>query len=398
MSGYSENNNRINKLFEFSKNLIYGQVNSTIIKENKKIIDSIKPIDVIIVVDKLVSENISEEVLKPGVNKLINLFYKSLNGYAFQLPEMNSFLDCLIQDNKQLSKRLDLLKAIIKKINKNPEDKIIQDQLIISFREIELFKKHYQIKENILFPVLEKYWNDYRCIQLMWSYHDDIRRNISSILNTLENEEFDIKTFNKLTGRVFFDMYSIIFREEKILFPVILETISDNDLQSMLFESIEIGFPFIEPDNIKIKESNNQINNTHDIDLKTGYVSPEQISLIFNHLPVDVTYVDENNKVKYYSTPKKRIFIRTNSVLGRDVENCHPPESVQVVYKIIEAFRKGDKDNASFWIKMKDELILIQYFAVRNKLGEYKGVVEVSQEINNIKNIEGEKRLLDWKE
>ena len=117
---------------------------------------------------------------------------------------------------------------------------------------------------------------------------------------------------------------------------------------------------------------------------------------MFNHLPVDITFVDENNKVKYFSTPKKRIFPRTKSVIGRDVHNCHPPESVHIVEQIVESFKSGKKDVASFWINMKGELLLIQYFAVRDENGNYKGVMEVSQEISEIRNLQGENRLLDW--
>jgi PAS domain S-box-containing protein len=132
------------------------------------------------------------------------------------------------------------------------------------------------------------------------------------------------------------------------------------------------------------------------LDLGTGALEPEQIKLIFNHLPVDITYVDEHDKVQYFSEPKERIFPRTKAIVGRDVHNCHPPESIHVVEKIIQSFRKGEKDNASFWINIKGKYILIQYFAVRNETNAYKGVIEVSQEISEIKMIEGEKRLLDW--
>ena len=132
------------------------------------------------------------------------------------------------------------------------------------------------------------------------------------------------------------------------------------------------------------------------INLGTGKVNVEQIKLIFNHLPVDITFVDENNKVCYFSTPPKRIFPRTTAIIGREVSNCHPPESVHVVEQIVESFRSGEKDQADFWIKMRGEYILIQYFAVRDENGNYKGVIEVSQEISGIKALEGEKRLLDW--
>jgi len=106
--------------------------------------------------------------------------------------------------------------------------------------------------------------------------------------------------------------------------------------------------------------------------------------------------VDENNKVKYFSTPGKRIFPRTKGIIGRDVKNCHPPESVHVVEQIVDAFRRGEKDEASFWIKMKGEYILIRYFAVRDESGKFRGTLEVSQEISALQKITGEKRLLDW--
>ena len=127
-------------------------------------------------------------------------------------------------------------------------------------------------------------------------------------------------------------------------------------------------------------------------------MTPQQIALMMNHLPVDVTYVDENDKVLYYSTPKKRIFPRTNAVIGRAVHNCHPPESVHIVERIVEAFRNGEKDEASFWIQMRGDFVLIKYFAIRDAEGNYKGVLEVSQEVADIRKLEGEQRLLDWED
>jgi len=212
----------------------------------------------------------------------------------------------------------------------------------------------------------------------------------------LNETDFDLTKFNRLLGDIFFNIYAIKFREERILFPVISVIIPEHELNRLISESLEISFPFIYPE-IKVEEfSGTEPQISEEVDLKTGYLSAEQIRLIFNHLPVDITYVDENNKVKYFSTPEKRIFRRTNSIIGRDVKNCHPHESVHVVEQIVEAFRKGTRDKASFWIQMKGEFILIQYFAVRDEQGNYKGVVEVSQEITEIRNVQGENRLLDW--
>lgn len=133
-----------------------------------------------------------------------------------------------------------------------------------------------------------------------------------------------------------------------------------------------------------------------EIDMETGSLIPEQLKLMLYHLPVDVTFVDEHNIVRYFSTPKKRIFPRTKAIIGRDVRNCHPHESVHVVEKIVESFRTGKKDDADFWIKMKGKYILIQYFAILSNEGIFKGTLEVSMEISGIQAIKGEKRLLDW--
>ncbi len=132
------------------------------------------------------------------------------------------------------------------------------------------------------------------------------------------------------------------------------------------------------------------------LSLDTGKVTAGQVNLVLKHLPVDITYVDENNEVKYYSEGKERIFPRSPGIIGRKVQNCHPPSSVDTVNKIVSAFRDGSKDSADFWLNLGGRLIYIRYFAVRDIDGGYRGVVEVSQDITDIQKIEGERRLLDW--
>ena len=156
-----------------------------------------------------------------------------------------------------------------------------------------------------------------------------------------------------------------------------------------------MGYPYVQPD-IKAEHQPEAEVAGGLVDLGTGKLLPEQIALIFNHLPVDITFVDEHNKVCYFSAPQKRIFPRTVAIIGRQVNNCHPPESVHVVEQIVESFRRGEKEHADFWIRMRGEVIYIRYFAVRDSQGLYKGVLEVSQEVSAIQALEGEKRLLDW--
>jgi DUF438 domain-containing protein len=387
---------RIAKLVELFELVICGEMNAERVREYQQVIDLAGPADVIAVVDWLIHLKIPMNELKKGINKALNLLNKSLQEFPYTPPAPNSFIGYLIQNNQQLDLRLKAIRPILKKINHTPENQILRAELNEKYTDLAKMDLQYQIKEIVFFPLIEDYMPDYHCLQVMWSFHDDIRANIKSVLSLLNEPEFDLKKFNRLSGDIFFNMYAIKFREERILFPIVMELITEKELDALLNESIEIGFPFIQPE-IQPGETMVKITGySGEVDLKTGFLTPEQIRLVFNHLPVDITYVDENNKVKFFSTPEKRIFRRTNSIIGRDVKNCHPPESVHVVEQIVESFRNGEKDKASFWIRMKEEFVLIQYFAVRDELGNYKGVVEVSQEITEIRNIQGEQRLLDW--
>ncbi|MDD2306684.1 MAG: PAS domain-containing protein [Prolixibacteraceae bacterium] len=385
---------RVAKLVELFHLVIQEEMTLALVANYQQVIDLAEPSDVIAVVDELVNLQIPMPQLKKGINKALNLLNKSLQEFSYTAPASGSFLDCLIQNNEQIDLKLKVIRPLLKEINRG--NRLVKDELKDKLTALSKIDLHYQIKENVLFPMVEKYLPDYRCLQVMWSFHDDIRRNLKEAVQLLNTTDFDLKKLNRLAGDLFFNIYAIKFREERILFPVISGIIPENELNDLIAESLEIGFPFISPEILNETTNTATSELSGEVDLKTGYLSAEQIMLVFNHLPVDITYVDENNKVKFYSTPEKRIFRRTNSIIGRDVKNCHPHESVHVVEQIVEAFRNGEKDKASFWIQMKGEFILIQYFAVRDDLGNYKGVVEVSQEITEIRNIQGERRLLEW--
>ncbi len=387
--------NRLIKLKEVSMLLLETGNARPFILDNADFIPLVIPSDFITLFDELIKEGIEIDRLKTLSNKILNIFHNPVDIYKRIKPDRNSFLGVLEQNNRKMEEILNEIRPLFKALIKDIRDTDTLSRLYTLFKKLEEFAQHYTIKENVLFPVLEKTWSDYRCLQIMWSFHDDIRRNIKKILEQLQEGIADFKTFNRCVGDVFFNMLAIKFREEKILFPYILSTISNEQLDIMNNEGINIGFPYIQANVKGIKEKEtDKIEGL--LELGTGTLSIGQIKLIFNHLPVDITFVDEYDKVQYFSTPKKRIFPRTNAIIGREVNNCHPPESVHVVEKILRSFKNGEKDKAEFWIKMKDECILIQYFAVRDENRTYKGVIEVSQEISDIKAIEGEKRLLDW--
>jgi DUF438 domain-containing protein len=221
-------------------------------------------------------------------------------------------------------------------------------------------------------------------------------------LENLEQDEPFISQFNMEIGKLFFAILPEIFREEYILYPMANRTLLPVHFDEMLMQSEEIGFSYIElPEGFSfgkaVEKKQEEALGSGLVDLGTGKLKVKDISMLFNHLPVDITYVDENDEVKYFSTPKDRFFVRSGAIIGRKVQNCHPHESVDVVNKIVASFKSGEKSEATFWINIKGKFILIRYFAVHDVEGNYKGVLEVSQDVTEIRKLEGERRLLDWK-
>ena len=398
MSEFTNHNKlKINKLLELSQVITNKQKPAEYVRANMDSIEAIMPSDVITLVHLLVEKKYEMAELKKHVSKLLNLFYKALNNYPTPQPESDDVLYYLMQNSEKMMAGLAELKPIIKSLN---IDGVTDEKIAIlknGFDKMDVYSRYFTVKENLLFPIVEKHWQDYKCVHLMWSIHDDIRTYLKRIPEILAADKFDIKEFNVVSSKLYFDLGAIVFRDNKILFPQMLITIPKKDMESMLIASSDLEFPFIKPEvSIDVDKADDDVFKNGVINLGTGVMSPEQISLVFNHLPVDLTYVDENDTVKYFSTPKHRIFPRTTAIIGRKVSNCHPPESVHVVEQIVDSFRNGEKDEASFWIHMGPKFVLIRYFAVRDEQGVFRGTLEVSQEISDIQELKGDKRLLEW--
>ncbi|NPA36475.1 MAG: DUF438 domain-containing protein [Chlorobi bacterium] len=383
------------KIYQLTRGFLNGENGSELYKRFKNVIETAAPFEVMIAFDMIMKENYPIEEVKKVVNKVLNFLYKALNERVSLTPQPDSYLDTLVRNNEIMAEKLEAIKPMVKAFNKNPGDDHQKNELKEAFRELLVFKKHYVIKENLLFPVIEKHLPEHRCLQIMWSFHDEIFRDLNELIDKLSQQPFDIYEINHLFGSVFFNMLAVKFREEKILFPVVLEHIPSEEIEELINESIELGYPFYTP---VTKNKNRSVNleSSGLIDLGTGKVTVEQLKLIFSHLPVDITYVDENNTVVFFSTPPDRIFPRTKAVIGRTVQNCHPHESIDVVNRIVDSFRKGEKNVAEFWFNMGPKMIFIQYFAIRSEQGEYKGVLEVSRDVQHIRELKGVKKLLDW--
>jgi DUF438 domain-containing protein len=393
----NHNDKKIAKLLELSEVVINKQKAAAYVKENMDTIDAIMPSDVTTLVHQLVEKGYEMDDLKKHIAKILNLFYKALNNFEVPSPTVDDLLYWLEKNNRIMQEKLVELKAPIKAINiEGVTEKHLQE-INAGIKGLKSYVNYFTIKENLLFPAIEKHWEDFKCVQVMWSIHDDIRRYLKELPEIVDAKDFDLKLFNVVSSKLYFDVKAIIFRDENILFPEMLITIPKEEMKQHLMESKDFEFPFLKPKyKADTKKNDNQLFVDGQVNLSTGSITPEQIIMIFNHLPVDITYVDENDTVKFFSTPKHRIFPRTNAIIGRKVHNCHPPESVHIVERIVDAFRNGEKDEASFWIPMGQKFVLIKYFAIRDNDGNFRGTLEVSQEVSDIRSLEGERRLLDW--
>jgi len=264
--------------------------------------------------------------------------------------------------------------------------------------------KHYSRKENLLFPYLEKYGITGPS-KVMWGVDDKIRRIIKDAREQLFAYNGDKQAVVTLLQIAIQEVIQMITKEENILFPMALETLTEDEWLKIAQESAEIGFCLIAP-TAEWKPTRHSLEGAPTegdelspasdgfIRLETGILSVKQLELMMNHLPVDITFIDQNDVVRYFSHGKERIFARTKAVIGRTVQNCHPPQSVHVVNQLLEEFKAGTKDVEDFWIPFQDKFVFIRYFAVRDEEGTYQGTLEFTQNIAPIRQIEGQKRIL----
>lgn len=400
MSEYINNTeDNLQNLVSYAKGILDGERGLELYDKYKDVIEKVNPNDVIIVVDELVKtgEDISE--IKKAVNKILNIFYEPVKSFGKAQTEKGSFLYYLLAENAEMESRMKELKTEIKAVfsqkDKRGELQQRKGVLLSKLLELQEYDKHTLKKEHILFPYFEKLHPEHLCVNVMWSMHDDARTSLKKLISNLEREEPSLNEFNQEIGKLYFAILPVIFREEYILYPVCQKVIDQNAWDEMLFQSKEIGFAFISGPEIYNKRKIRETVSDSQINLETGKLTIEQIKNLFNHLPVDITFVDENDEVRYFSNPKNRHFTRSKAIIGRKVQNCHPPESLEIVNNIVASLKSGEKNSESFWIQMKGRFILIQYFAVRDTNGNYKGVAEVSQDVTDIRSLEGEKRLLD---
>ncbi|MGF7138214.1 DUF438 domain-containing protein [Roseimarinus sediminis] len=403
---------RKSKLKELILKLHAGYAPGEVKAELRETLSQIPYGEVVEVEQELIAEGLPEE----DVLQLCDIHGEVLDGSIDQsgsqdIPQGHP-LDVFIQENKALNEVIDKTYGLLNTLHQLDDADFTHRLYALQgcFNELMDVDKHYQRKEYLVFPYLEQ-----REItgppKVMWGKHDEIRDHLKGCIELLREPGLKkddlLDAFDLLFLPVLKELREMVKKEEDILFPMAMDTLTIEEWWNIHQQTIEIGFtlydPQVEwkPEGIDLSGDNENIvsgglNAGGNLQLPSGSFTPQEIKAILNTVPVDMTFVDKNDKVKYFTQGSERIFTRSRSIINRDVRLCHPPGSVHIVEKIIDDFKSGKEQKASFWIQMKGKFILIEYYALRDDNGEYLGTLEVSQDLTNARSLEGERRILSY--
>ncbi len=353
---------------------------------------------------QLIREGLPHEEVKKLCDVHVAMFKETLDSQS--VPEMQPGhpVHTFMAENREIEKLIKQIRGLLGETENSPDPVRFAENwgsLAEEFEKLSELEKHYLRKENQLFPSLEK-MSFTGPSQVMWAIHDDVRALLKETRKSLDDGKGS--ELVEKTDKLLVMVEEMIYKEENILFPVSLDLLTHEDWAEIRKGEDEIGYMIVEPGtewNPRIKMPSSSTESSSQagfgrLPLDTGLVSLEQLNLVFKHLPVELSFVDENDEVRYYSEVPHKIFPRSPGVIGRKVQNCHPPKSLHMVEAILAAFKNGEKEVAEFWIEMGEKFIHIRYFAVRDTNGEYKGTLEVVQDVTGIRKLEGSKRLLEW--
>ena len=390
-------------------------------KSLKDRVQHLAPYEIAIIEQEMVEET-EDECIKEDIQAMLEVFQDVLVTKDQELPE-NHPISCYRRENAKMKELLLSVEDLV-------QYPLIKNQWLELYEELLKFKIHLSRKQNQLYPVLEKKGFT-RPTTTMWTLDDFIRDEISECYNLLledKEEEFIGKQAELVA-----DVRDLMDKEENILYPTSLEMINEEEFRYMAEGDREIGFAYI---SVQADKSGNSAsasssasastagaplsglssapgfaeelagllgkygfnNKEEKLNVTTGQLTLEQINLIYQHMPVDLSYVDENELVCFYTDTKHRVFPRSKNVIGRDVKNCHPKASVHIVEEIIKKFRSGEQDKAEFWINKPELFIYIIYYAVRDENGKFRGVLEMMQDCTHIRSLQGSQTLLTWEQ
>lgn len=373
-----------------------GETLDAVREEFHELLQDVSPAEVGAMEQALVAEGIDESEIKKLCNLHVELFESSVDS---ELPEMvpGHPIHTMQAENREAVKKAERLDEAVEQASDDLTYAAAHQGLQKGVNELSDIIRHYERKENQLFPIMESHGLT-APPQVMWAIHDDIRQLFKQTRTALEID--DRERSLSLVSELSVAIRDLIHKEETIMFPMCFEAFSEEDWGKVRLGEEEIGFAWVVPGdewqsvNGKIRTSGVGADL---VSLEAGKLRPEVVNAIFKSLPVDLSFVDANDRVAYFSQTEHRIFPRSEGIIGREVSKCHPAKSVHMVQEILDKFKSGERDVAEFWIEMNETFIHIRFYAIRQQDGTYEGCLEVAQDVTHIRTLVGEQRLLDWK-
>lgn len=372
-----------------------GEDPEAIKKEFKKHFSNVSAFEISVMERRLLGEGIEPEEIMRLCNVHASLFNGSIEAVYEQGEGHDSPghpIRVLKEENLALESTMDKIVNLLKVYLEAP-DAQLKTGLLKQLDLLWEIDRHYARKENSYFPIMERYGMT-APPKVMWGVDDEIRELVKAFRAAIEKDELEGLDF----GAVRYEIEEMIVKEEEILLPMIIPFFNEDDWISIAEESDEIGYCIVKPEKQwQPKREKVEVSvESGNIDLGTGFLTPKELRKILDLQPLELTFIDANDTVKYFNdTPGGKFFPRTKSVIGREVYNCHPPKNLPVVRKLISDLKAGKKDRETLWFPTQGTYVMISYAAVRDDDGTYMGTLEWVQDIKQIINIEEEKRTID---
>ncbi len=369
----------------------------------RNILRNISPTEIAQVEQELVKEGMPQEEIRKLCDVHLAIFRESLEKEKVEVA-VDHPIHVFMEEHKIILQNLEELKGILQKVGAARSFAEVSEEIHrlgnIAEHLMEV-EKHNVREENVLFPYLQKHGIT-EPPAIMWAEHNELKEKKKQLVKLLEtHDKLAFQEFAKqlaTTGNyIAEELANHIYKENHILYPAALRTIEDDEWREIREQCDELGYCCFTPGYVKTAEEERKgVKEALEeaLGFETGSLTPEEIEAVLNALPVDITFVDASDTVRYFNKVEGRVFPRTKAVIGRKVQQCHPPKSIHIVNQVIDDLRKGRRKSADFWIDMNQRKVLIRYFPVRNQKGEYLGCIEVTQDITDIQRIKGERRLL----
>ncbi len=377
-------------------------------EEFAQILSQLRPEQVALIEQELIEEGIPPDEIRRLCDLHLEVFREVVEQTKLDVPQWHPIY-ILVEEHKAVLSLAQRLNEVARQLAAEYERGVAAEQIEgvrdVAHHFIE-YERHMEREENALFPFLERHGVT-QPPAIMWTEHNEFRDMRKQLLSLIEGDLAGepasfLESLMRLSTQISSHLMSHYYKENNVLFPMALKLLSHDEWRAIRADFDGIGYccftPQVEAPSEVVSEARpvGAADAEGIVQFETGTLTPVQIEAILNTLPFDITFVDADDVVRYFNSPREgRIFVRTKAVLGRKVQQCHPQSSLHVVNRLLDEMKSGKRDLAEFWINHRGRLIYIRYFAVRDAQGRYLGCIEVTQDITDIKSLEGERRLLD---